>query len=267
MRIINRQSTSSSTIRTLFSTIANIEQWELNSTLAPFWRCYCPLSLGGQVNINNKIITLKPGKAYLVSPMTTGQATNINSFQKIYSHFVLEPNTVNFPSGIFEYVLSTDEYQTLNIFHQITFKKEKNSPLDNILGLRLNLFLTNISTKIIGQIPSAKMKNEFTNTKINQIIILMKNNLTSPLSNKELADHITLHENSFIRLFTQITGQSPQQKYLFLRLCLACELLQDYSLTIEEISESCGFWDRSHFSRSFKQVWYKSPVDYRRINS
>lgn len=48
-----------------------------------------------------------------------------------------------------------------------------------------------------------------------------------------------------------------------LRMDAAAKLLKDRSLTVSQVSHSCGFEDPGYFSKVFKKHHGKSPVDYR----
>jgi AraC-like DNA-binding protein len=73
-----------------------------------------------------------------------------------------------------------------------------------------------------------------------------------------------LSERSFHRRFRQVVGLPPLQYLQKLRIEMAQDLLQNSNLSVEEISQQCGYSDTSYFCRLFKQHSATSPMEFRR---
>ncbi len=78
------------------------------------------------------------------------------------------------------------------------------------------------------------------------------------LSNTLGISRSTLHEQ-----FKSRFHMSPQQYLMKLRLDSACRLLENSSLSVDEIAVSCGLRDKSYFSRVFKDKYGISPGAFR----
>jgi YesN/AraC family two-component response regulator len=52
---------------------------------------------------------------------------------------------------------------------------------------------------------------------------------------------------------------------IHLRIQKACQLLDNTTLQVKEIAAVSGFDDPYYFSRIFKKVMGRSPVDYRKM--
>lgn len=63
---------------------------------------------------------------------------------------------------------------------------------------------------------------------------------------------------------SSITGETPSSYIQHLRLNKACDLLNRTDYQIGEIAMQCGFDDSAYFSRIFKQVYGKTPSQFRK---
>jgi transcriptional regulator GlxA family with amidase domain len=70
--------------------------------------------------------------------------------------------------------------------------------------------------------------------------------------------------SSFRKAFKQITGESPNQYHLNLRLNRAKDLLMTTILNINEIADQTGFESVFYFSKLFKKKNGVSPHNFRK---
>jgi len=97
-------------------------------------------------------------------------------------------------------------------------------------------------------------------------LILMREQLTDPLSMEQLAAKCHLSPAHFRRIFAQAMGTSPLQYLQQKRLEKAGQLLLHSSDTIESISAQVGYEDPSYFSHTFRRIMGLSPGKYRKMN-
>ncbi len=95
--------------------------------------------------------------------------------------------------------------------------------------------------------------------KLVEATTLMEANLEEPLALLELTDLVGLSLRQMERLFKNNLDCSPSRYYLLLRLYRARRLLKQTSLPIVEISASCGFVSRPHFSKCYSNHMGLSP--------
>ena len=93
---------------------------------------------------------------------------------------------------------------------------------------------------------------------------LMAIHINSSLDLESLADQAQLSKYHFSRKFKQLTGHSPIQHFLHLKIQHACRLLDTSAVSIKQIAGEVGYNDAYYFSRLFKQVMGVSPTEYRR---
>lgn len=80
----------------------------------------------------------------------------------------------------------------------------------------------------------------------------------------ECARFCKISQSHFCRIFKEITGQSPQQYIINVRIDRAKELLTFTEHSVAQIAEATGFEDQNYFARVFKKKVGMTPSDYRR---
>ncbi len=91
----------------------------------------------------------------------------------------------------------------------------------------------------------------------------MRERLTERITLDQLAELGGLSSAHFATRYRALTGESPIQHFLHLKVEQACQWLDTTSLSFTEISHRLGYEDNYYFSRLFKKVMGLSPRDYR----
>jgi AraC-like DNA-binding protein len=92
----------------------------------------------------------------------------------------------------------------------------------------------------------------------------LRDNLSRPITVRDVAAAAHLSERHAERLFTQQTGASIMSTLRRLRLELAAQLLMDHTLSVTEVAKACGYSDVRPFSTAFKRHYGRTPGDHRR---
>jgi two-component system response regulator YesN len=79
-----------------------------------------------------------------------------------------------------------------------------------------------------------------------------------------LARQLHCSSDYLSNLFHRETGQRLATHINFERVRAAMTMLRTTPLTIAEVAYATGFESQSYFSRVFKQVAHKTPLDFRR---
>ncbi len=87
---------------------------------------------------------------------------------------------------------------------------------------------------------------------------------TSRKSLGVIAAELGMKYNTFRKYYSEITGDSPGEYQLKIRIEKGADLLESTELTIEEISEILGYHDAFAFSSQFKKKTGTSPRTFRR---
>ena len=99
---------------------------------------------------------------------------------------------------------------------------------------------------------------------INQAIEYIKNNYWDGIHIYDIAKYLCIDRSYLYLLFHKYLEQSPQDYLATFRLTKASELLSTTTLSIESISNSCGYGDPATFSKAFKRWKSMSPSKYRK---
>ena len=85
-----------------------------------------------------------------------------------------------------------------------------------------------------------------------------------PFTLEELTARSGVKKTLFLQSFRRVTGTTPKQYILGLRLEYARDLLLETDVPVAQVAERCGFSDSFYFSRCFKNHFSTSPRQYRK---
>ena len=91
----------------------------------------------------------------------------------------------------------------------------------------------------------------------------MKDNCVRRIRLSDVADSVYVSQWHLSKLLNRYTGRSFFDILSDYRINKSKEMITDPSLRIHEIAVMVGFSDVAHFSKTFKRLTGKSPVDYR----
>jgi len=95
-------------------------------------------------------------------------------------------------------------------------------------------------------------------------IDILENSLHENISVEELSKKMGFSKYYFSRLFKAVTGYTPKHYYLSRRISEAAIVLLSCNKKIIEIALDFGFNSPEVFTRSFTQMFYKSPSEARK---
>ncbi|WOO43354.1 AraC family transcriptional regulator [Rubellicoccus peritrichatus] len=231
-----------------------LKKWEVDTNGDPFWRLYWNDTPGAFAHDGYQGFELVPSELMVIPPETpfTGRLENdVN-----HMHLTFLTRFVYKTKRIFTFPLSKEAKQRVRIF---TEPSER--PLTRIDQTFAANYLASLA---LSQIPRDGFSHLAIDTRVARTIEYMKGHLREIVSNDEFAAMANLNTNSYIRLFSESIGQSPQAYFAKLKIDHACVLLMSTEDTIEDITAAIGYCDRYHFSKMFKKVRNMSPVQYRK---
>ena len=102
--------------------------------------------------------------------------------------------------------------------------------------------------------------------KISRTLAYMKEHLGQPMPLDTLAALANLSRSRYAALFKEQTGVAPIDYFNRLRMHRACQWLDTTDWSVKSIAGRLGYEDPLYFSRVFRSVTERSPMEYRRLH-
>ncbi|MDD6884687.1 MAG: response regulator [Eubacteriales bacterium] len=122
---------------------------------------------------------------------------------------------------------------------------------------------SSLFSELLERIVRPAVEGQTMRMEIAASIQYMARNLRQEISLTHLASMVGLNATYFSRLFKQELGMGFSDFMTILRVDQAQVLLKKRNMSIQEISEQCGFSDVSYFCRKFKSVVGMAPSVWR----
>jgi AraC-like DNA-binding protein len=121
-----------------------------------------------------------------------------------------------------------------------------------------------IGTATIYWRAQQKMRSSSWYDPIRKAVVYLNDHLSEDVSIERLAAIANYSPAQFRRLFTKLMGQSPSAYIANIRINNAKVLLKTTDKRISDIAVEVGFFDHSHFIRTFKKLVGSTPAEYRK---
>lgn len=166
----------------------------------------------------------------------------------------------------------TKDAKILSLCVQSDFFKQSNlSEMKSVVGAYIDeLCERNVVTNDLGQIfvgylehmhEMKKCNRERGTGDIEEIATMMIYNPEMILSLDELAEKVHLNKYQLLKNFKRTIGISPHQFHIQNRVRKAQKLLIGKT-TILDVSIEMGFYDQSHFNKTFRKIVGVTPIEY-----
>ena len=100
--------------------------------------------------------------------------------------------------------------------------------------------------------------------RLGELISLLENRYREHWTISRISRIAAMAPSTLLPVFKKVTGYSPIDYLLHVRLAKAAEMLLKTEKTISEIAQDCGFADSNYFSRQFRNSYSLSPREYRK---
>jgi len=99
---------------------------------------------------------------------------------------------------------------------------------------------------------------------LSKVIRHIHENFSQELTLTDLAKMAHISQSQLERRFRQLLSTTPSAYILQVRIDAGRTLLESTDHTIADIAQSVGFYDHSHFTRSFQKIMNTTPKAYRK---
>jgi AraC-type DNA-binding domain-containing proteins len=240
---------------------------------------YCTLSNGVRYFVKDRIFNLGKGDIIIFNNMDLHKS--LVSLDVEYERYIVlfrpeyiqdmstaHTNLLEYflnRSPDFPYVLHLNELQ-LKSFLLLLDKAQCycDSPVygveiyKRIILVEILLFVNQLYREA-DPLPNPSYDGEY--KRIRPIILYIHNNISSDLSLDSLVEKFFISKHHMGYLFKKTTGFSINEYIINCRIIKAKELLKN-GLSVTEVGEKVGFFNLSHFIRTFKAYTGKSPKKY-----
>ncbi|MDD3243251.1 MAG: AraC family transcriptional regulator [Eubacteriales bacterium] len=110
--------------------------------------------------------------------------------------------------------------------------------------------------------PKSKKQQNINRLKI--VMGMIQDHYKDGITLDMLANSVDMSVQHFCRFFKSMTGTSAMDYVNYYRISVACDLLQQGTLSKTEISLECGFNNLSYFIKTFRKYKGCSPSEYMR---
>lgn len=148
------------------------------------------------------------------------------------------------------------EQELKELYHIFKSKKAISEPY-------ISLKIVNILTEFMNTKTKADMVSDNMQDGLSETIRYLHEHFAENLSLKQLSKMCSLSPYYFTRVFTKMTGQTPHQYLIEVRINSAKFLLKNTNMSMKEIGFACGFTSESSFNATFKKKVGVSPGRYR----
>ena len=99
--------------------------------------------------------------------------------------------------------------------------------------------------------------------RLGELISQLENRYREHWTIKRISRYAAMAPSTLLPVFKKVTGYSPIDYLVRVRMTHAVGLLQKSDDAISEIARECGFSDSNYFSRQFRRIYACSPRQYR----
>lgn len=237
--------------------VRNIHNWHNENVYTPFWRLYWNTISGGVLHCTDKKdIVMETGHFYLLPANYMISTDSLQDFEQISIHFILGDIYKADNSKI--YCLKGDEFSSMLAEDYLrSWTLNDNRLRCDILAYTI---LGYVLQKYQNEINLHKLPK---NKHIFDCLNYISAHLGSNLDNNRLSRVAGLVRSAFVRLFSEIMGESPQAFVRRKRIEKACYMLNSSTMTLKEIATDLGFANQYHFSKVFKKLQWENPTAFR----
>lgn len=246
------------TIQLILTSYVRLKMWDHDDLSAPYWRWYWNDTPGAAVRVGQEWTRLSPDRVVLLPPQTAYATGLEQSAGHLFCHFStnLQP-LPGWRKAIVRTISPTERRQFRQLQRDLSGGRTGS---DQGIALAAHAMTAHLLTTLPADVWDVRPPDDG----VARALAILHEQPARTIANEELARLTAMSVNTLLRRFRQVTGTTPHQYVVQLRLASALAALHTTDKSIEQISAEYGFCDRYHLSRAFKRFAHSSPAEFRR---
>jgi len=260
------------------------EEKTMNVHIHDCYEIYYSISGGKQFLIDNKAYKIEPGDVFFINQYESHYLTQIEQAEheriviSVHPEFIKEIST---PSTELDYCFT---HREPGFSHRVSLDKSQQQrflyyihKITSLSGYAVDVLERIAFTELMVFFnkefyASKKLEEKAENfsyqydQQVNDILEYINQNISAPITIQQLAEHFFLSKSFICRIFKQSTGTTVNKYLTARRISIAKSLLSE-GVSVNEVSEQCGFLDYSTFLKSFTKTVGVSPKRYAMYNN
>ena len=224
------------------------------------------LSGSGTLMYDEKLYSLTQGSCFFINCMTPyyHQSSSTDPWELVWVHF----NGATSKEYYQYFASHSAPAWTPKFFQELKDKAERlldvNEHSDLSAEINSSRLIVDILSIILEDIQCSRESLTPSHQKMLEIRQYLDDKYTEKFSLDDLSEYFFLSKYHLCREFKNIFGISPNQYVITKRITMAKRLLRFSDMTLEEISEKCGFYDPSYLNKQFKSSEGLTASEFRR---
>jgi AraC-like DNA-binding protein len=237
--------------------------WHLHRCRPAGWLLYANDIDGASIMSKGRRYPLLAGRTVVLPPSLVYDTTPGPGTHQVYVEFDmpgLPPGLSDEPTDLGNdsclAMITNELHRLMDIDHG------GNSPV--VLNLT-HAWIRLALARLLSRLPPAAFTTwaDYARDPLEQALIVIERELGKPLYVDDLARRCGMGPQWFSKQFRARFSKSPAQYLVDRRVAVAAQRLVHDASDVDSVAESCGFTDRSHFTRAFSKRMGQSPGRYR----
>ena len=244
-----------------------------------FYELYLHLQGGQMIDIDQYYYELEPNQLYIIPPFSLHgvRVPPMADYERAFLYISSDTLKVcgcgqidldayfqaKVSNGCHQFLLKPEEARRCkSLILELRANQKEEEPLSRFRDYCLLLPILEIVCESMRRAGPSPQK-ETGSSAIHDILMFVNENYMKPLSVESLAQQFGVSVSYLAHEFKRYTSRSVYEYVLYRRVMLAKKLIPD-SLSLNAVSEECGFENYSNFLRLFYKYVGTSPKAYKK---
>ena len=244
-------------IQVLYCDRRKLVKWHATDVIVPFWRLYWNNHAGAYLQSDTTRYPIEPDFFTLIAPNTKLSYDLNRKVEHFHTHFTAGLPFAFVQKYVHRFPATPELIKIMQRDYTPYGTQNPDTPWRAAAALTL-------CWHALLSLPRNLLEVAAREPRLNDLLRWWEDQKWRAMPNSELAGRLNMETTAFCRLFKRVIGQTPHAYGLLRRIDQACLLLRFSTLSVKEIAEATGFYDRYHFSHVFKQIKKTGPSAFRR---